>query len=139
MVRHDFYDSVEQRANLADETDAQNATQAVVSSLGERIDEHRSRRLADDLPREIDDHLTGGESGQQFSEEEFISRVNQRTETVDVTGEHATTAVLGTTLEAVDESERAAAVDQFEHYGFEELLSETDTEVDVTDRTPRER
>ena len=60
-------------------------------------------------------------------------------ERVDLTGERATTAVLGTLLEAVDENERAAVVDQFEHYGFEELLSETDTDVDFTDRTLRER
>ncbi|ELY64775.1 saccharopine dehydrogenase NADP-binding domain-containing protein [Natronococcus jeotgali] len=70
------------------------------------------------------------------------------TEYVDIAGEipviesiqdrdDEATAVVETVLEAVDESERAAVVDQFEHYGFEDLLGGIDT--DVTDRTPREQ
>ncbi|MDJ1432620.1 hypothetical protein [Halostagnicola sp. A-GB9-2] len=35
-------------------------------------------------------------------------------------------------------SEFVARVDQFEHIGFEELLAETNAEVDVQDRSSRE-
>ncbi|SEQ71467.1 hypothetical protein SAMN04489841_2161 [Natrinema salaciae] len=59
-------------------------------------------------------------------------------------------AVAGTLLEHVDEDEsdalcdrleerdRVAVVDQFEHYGYAELLAKTDADVDVSDRTPGE-
>ena len=45
MERHDFYRSVQFEANLADEADARDATQAALSALGERLDETRSQRL----------------------------------------------------------------------------------------------
>ncbi|TYL39491.1 DUF2267 domain-containing protein [Natronococcus pandeyae] len=138
MEHETFVETVSDRTD-SDSDAATDATRAVLTTLGERLSEDQAHDLASQLPGEFSDHFTEGESGQRFSEEEFISRVDQRMETVDLTGERATTAVLGTLLEAVDESERAAVVDQFEHYGFEELLSETNTEVDVTDRTPRER
>lgn len=123
----------------ADEVGAADAVRAVLTTLGERLSEDQATDLAAQLPGEFGDHLSEGESGRRFSEEEFVSRADQRMDAVDLTGEQAVAAVMGTVLEAVDETERAAVVDQFEHYGFEELLSETDTEVDVTDRTPRER
>ncbi|WP_049928773.1 DUF2267 domain-containing protein [Halopiger goleimassiliensis] len=123
----------------ADEEGAEDATRAVLTTLGERLGEDQARDLAAQLPGEYADPLTEGEAGQRFSEEEFISRVDQRLDTLEISGDRAATAVLGTILEAVDEDERAAVVDQFEHYGFEELLSETDADVDVSERSPRER
>ncbi|MFC6769723.1 DUF2267 domain-containing protein [Natrinema soli] len=122
----------------ADEQSAADVTRAVLETLGERLSEDEAEDLAAQLPGELSQHLTDGESGRRFSEEEFISRVDQRMDTVDDPGQEASTTVLGTVLEAVDESERAAVVDQFERYGFEELLAETDADLDVGDRTPGE-
>ncbi|OIB55640.1 DUF2267 domain-containing protein [Natrialba sp. SSL1] len=122
-----------------DEDSAADAIRAVLTTLGERLSEDQATDLAAQLPEEFGQHLTEGESGQRFSEEEFVSRVGQRMETIELTDDRAVPAVLATVLESVDERERAAVVDQFEHYGFEELLAETDMDVDVTDRSPRER
>ncbi|WP_306054382.1 DUF2267 domain-containing protein [Natronococcus wangiae] len=138
MEHEAFVDTVSDRTD-SDTDAAADAARAVLTTLGERLSEDQARDLASQLPGEFSTHLTEGESGQRFSEEEFVSRVDQRMDTVELTGELATTRVMGTLLEAVDESERAAVVDQFEHYGFEELLSETNSDVDVSDRSPRER
>lgn len=46
---------------------------------------------------------------------------------------------MGTILEAVDEEERAAVVDQFEDYGFETLLGETNADLGTSERSPHER
>lgn len=126
-------------ATGSDEATAADATMAVLTTLGERLSEDHSRGLAAELPGEIGEHLTAGASGQRFSEAEFISRVDQRLDTLDITGEQAATAVLGVVLEAVGSAQRAAVIDQFEHYSYEDLVSETDAAVDVRDRSPRER
>lgn len=130
-------EAVSDRTN-ADEDAATEATRAVLMTLGERLSEDQARDLAAQLPDEFAEHLTAGQSGQRFPEEEFVSRVDQRIETPELTGERAAVSVVGTVLEAVDESERAAVVDQFQHYGFDELLAETNADVDVADRSPRE-
>ena len=123
----------------ADEEGAADAIRAVLETLGERLSEDQARDLAAELPADLSEHVAEGESGEQFSEEEFISRVDQRMDTLDVTGERAATAVMATILESVDEAERAAVVDQFERYGFETLLGETEADIDVSERSPRER
>lgn len=123
MERHDFYGSVEQRANLADETDARDATQAVLSALGERIDEHQSHQLADDLPEEINDHLTDGASGRRLSYEEFRSRVEERTDRAE-TGdpERLSQAVLETLFEHVDDEEADELQERLEEFGYDEIV-----------------
>ena len=123
----------------ADENAATEATRAVLTTLGERLSEDQAADLAAQLPDEFAEHLTTGASGQRFPEAEFVSRVDQRIETADIPGERAAVSVVGTILEAVDESERAAVVNQFQHYGFDDLLEETNVDVDATDRSPRER
>ncbi|ELY88336.1 DUF2267 domain-containing protein [Natrialba taiwanensis] len=137
MERAALLEMVSDRLDMDEET-ASNATRAVVKTLGERLGAGESEELAAQLPGDLGRHLTEGESGQRFSEEAFVSRVDQRMDTVDVPGQDATTSVLGTVLEAVDERDRAAVVDRFRHYGFEELLAETDAAVDVGERTPDE-
>ena len=123
----------------ADEDDAMDAVRAVLTTLGERLSEDQATDLAATLPGELSEQVTAGESGEQFSEEEFISRVNQRMDTLELTGERAATAVMAVLLEQIDEEERSAVVDQFKHYGFETLLGETNADIDVSERSPRER
>ncbi len=123
----------------ADDDGATDATRAVLKTLGERLSEDRARDLAAELPDDLADHLTSGESGEQFSEEEFVERVDRRMETLDVTGERAATAVIATVLESVDETARSTVVDQFQHDGIETLLGEVDADIDVSERSPRER
>ncbi|RKD93568.1 DUF2267 domain-containing protein [Halopiger aswanensis] len=139
MEQTELLQTVSDRAAAdADEESADDATRAVLQTLGERLSEDEAEDLAAQLPGDLSQHLTEGESGQRFSEEEFVSRIDQRMDTTELHGEEAATTVLGTVLEAVDESERAAVVDQLEHYGFGELLAETDADADVNERTPGE-
>lgn len=139
MDRTKLLETVSDRAAAdADEESADDATRAVLRTLGERLSADEAEELAAQLPGDLGRQLTQGESGQRFSEEEFVSRIDQRMDTTELHGEEAATTVVGTILEAVDESERAAVVDQFRDYGFGELLAETDADVDVTDRTPGE-
>ncbi|ADB62565.1 Protein of unknown function DUF2267 [Haloterrigena turkmenica DSM 5511] len=138
MERAAIVETVSDRTD-ADEDGATDATRAVLETLGERLSTDQAEDLAAELPADLSEHLTEGESGEQFSEEEFISRVDQRMETLDVTGERAATAVMAALLESVDEAERSAVVDQFQQYGFEALLGDTDADVGTSERSPRER
>lgn len=126
MERHEFYQSVQYEANLADEADARNATQAVLSALGERLDETRSQHLDGHLPDEIGDHLTDGDSGRRFDYEEFRSRVEERTDRAAV-GEpdRLVRAVVGTLLEHVDEEERDDLRNRLEELEFGEAIPES--------------
>ncbi|WP_049922259.1 DUF2267 domain-containing protein [Halopiger djelfimassiliensis] len=126
MERHDFYRSVERQATLADEADARDATQAVLSALGERLDETRLQRLDGDLPDGIGDHLTDGASGRRFDYDEFLERVTGRTDRADVGDpERLSRAVLGTLLEHVDEDEREDLGQRLEELGYETIVLES--------------
>ncbi|TYL39492.1 DUF2267 domain-containing protein [Natronococcus pandeyae] len=126
MERHDFYQAVEQRANLADETDARNATQAVCSALGERLEEHQSHQLADDLPEEINDHLTDGASGRRLSYEEFRSRVEERTDRAEIGDpERLSRAVVETLFEHVDDEEADDLRERLEEFGYDEIVPDS--------------
>ncbi len=127
----------EERGGIHDET-AMDTTRAVLSTLGERLSEDQATDLAAQLPGDLSSPLTDGESGRRFPKSEFVARVDQRLEADELSGENVSPTVMGVVLEHVDASERAAIVDQFEHIGFEELLEETNAEVDVQDRSPRE-
>ena len=123
MDRTDFYADVEQRAGLADEADARNATQAVLSALGERLDETRSHALAGDLPSAIDDHLTDGTSGRGLSYDEFLARVEERTDRADIGyPEGLSRAVVETLLEAVDDDEADELRDRLEAYEYDPVV-----------------
>ncbi|MFC6769722.1 DUF2267 domain-containing protein [Natrinema soli] len=126
MERHDFYRSVEQQATLGDEADARDATQAVLSALGERLDETRSQRLDGDLPAEIGDHLAEGPSGRALSYDEFLSSVAERSDRADVGDpERLSQAVLGTLLEHVDEDEADGLRDRLEEFDYDAIVPES--------------
>lgn len=135
MAETQLVRSVSERTDL-EEADADDAIRAVLGTLGERLSEDQATDLAAQLPGTASEHLTAGESGQRFSEAEFISRIDQRLETSELTGNEASTAVITEVLAAADEDERAAVVDQFDHYGYEEVLAGVD--VDAADWSPRE-
>lgn len=126
MERHEFYQSVQYEANLAGEADARNATQAVLSALGERLDETRSQHLDGQLPEEIGDHLVEGPSGRRFDYAEFLSRVEERTDRAAVgEPERLVEAVVGTLLEHVDDEVREALRERLEELDFEGAIPES--------------
>ncbi|APX97498.1 DUF2267 domain-containing protein [Natronorubrum daqingense] len=126
MERHDFYGSVQHEASLASQTDAEVATQAVLSALGERLDETRSQRLDGMLPREIGDHLTDGASDRRFDYAEFCSRIDERSEHADIDDpEPVARAVVGTLLEHVDDDESEALRERLAELEFEDAIPES--------------
>ncbi|QCS40969.1 DUF2267 domain-containing protein [Natrinema versiforme] len=126
MERHDFYQSVEQQAALADEADARDATHAVLSALGERLDDTRSQRLDGELPSELGEQLAEGPSGRSLSYDEFLDRVETQTDRADTGDPEAVSqAVVGTLLEHVDEDEADDLRDRLEAFGYEATVPES--------------
>ncbi|WP_049928774.1 DUF2267 domain-containing protein [Halopiger goleimassiliensis] len=125
MERQEFYRSVQYEATLAGEADARNATQAVLSALGERLDESRSQRLDGQLPDEVGDYLVEGDSGEGFDYETFLERVADRSDRADVGDpQRLVEAVIGTLFEHVDEEEREALRERLETLEFEGAIPE---------------
>jgi uncharacterized protein (DUF2267 family) len=78
---HDtFIGKVQQRADLANRGEADTATRATLTTLGERIQAGEADDLASQLPVEIDRYLEEADSGQRFDFEEFATRVADRVE-----------------------------------------------------------
>lgn len=124
MERDEFYGTVERRAELADRADAEDATQAVLSVVGESVDETISQRLSADAPSDVGDHLTDGPSGRRFSYDEFLDRVDERADRVGgMDAELLSQVVVETLLEHVEADEREAVVGELEDAGYESLFT----------------
>ncbi|AHG01166.1 hypothetical protein HALLA_18635 [Halostagnicola larsenii XH-48] len=125
MERDEFYQTVEQRAELADREDAVDATRAVVRTLGEQLETDDAQRLHGELPEGIGDELTEGSDDERLSGEEFNQRIEKRATRVD-TGDAETVAVavVTTLLEHVDETERERLLERLEAFGYDELLED---------------
>lgn len=80
MDYHEFVGEVQHRLELSGMGEAVRAIRAILTTLGERIQEGEASNLAGQLPMEVDRYLLEAESGQQFDFDEFISRVVERTE-----------------------------------------------------------
>lgn len=76
----DFTGEVQHRLELGTQGEAVRATRAVLSTLGERIQEGEATDLASPLPREIDYYVVSVDHGQRFDHDEFVSRVAERAE-----------------------------------------------------------
>lgn len=83
MDYHEFVGEVQQRLELPGMGEAVRATRAVLTTLGERIQEGEASNLAGALPMEIDRYLLDADSGQRFGFDEFVSRVAVRAELGD--------------------------------------------------------
>ncbi|WP_254766031.1 DUF2267 domain-containing protein [Salinilacihabitans rarus] len=78
MDYHEFVGEVQHRLELPGMDEAVRATRAVLTTLGERIQEGEATDLAGPLPMEIDRYLIEADSGQRFDFDEFVSRVAER-------------------------------------------------------------
>lgn len=76
----DFTGEVQHRLELGTQGEAVRATRAVLSTLGERIQEGEATDLASPLPQEIDYYVVSVDHGQRFDHDEFVSRVAERAE-----------------------------------------------------------
>lgn len=121
---HDtFIGEVQQRSDLASRGEADSATRAVLSTLGQRITEDEAEDIAAQLPMEIGRYLTDDvEHAQQFDFEEFAERVAEKAEAADVEDDPRGTAqaVVSVAVEAIDGGELRDIVSQLpqnEAYG----------------------
>ncbi|WP_306054500.1 DUF2267 domain-containing protein [Natronococcus wangiae] len=78
MNYHEFVGEVQHRLELPGMGEAVRAIRAVLTTLGERVQEGEASNLAGPLPMEIDRFLLEAESGQQFGFDEFVDRVADR-------------------------------------------------------------
>jgi len=73
-----FVGQVQHRLEYAQFGQAVKASRAVLTTLGERLQEGEATDLASPLPMEIDRYLTEAEHGQRFDYQEFLDRVAER-------------------------------------------------------------
>ncbi|MXV64065.1 DUF2267 domain-containing protein [Natronorubrum sp. JWXQ-INN-674] len=73
-----FVGQVQHRLEYAQFGQAVRASRAVLTTLGERLQEGEATDLASPLPMEIDRYLTEAEHGQRFDYGEFLDRVAER-------------------------------------------------------------
>jgi len=78
MNYSDFIGEVQHRLEMGTQGEAVRATRAVLTTLGERLQEGEASDLAGPLPMEIDYYLESADHGQRFDYDEFISRVAER-------------------------------------------------------------
>ncbi|MFC4552244.1 MULTISPECIES: DUF2267 domain-containing protein [Halorussus] len=78
MNYDDFTGEIQHRLELGTRGTAVRAARAVLSTLGERLQEGEATDLAGSLPMEIDYYLESAESGQRFDYDEFVTRVAER-------------------------------------------------------------
>ncbi|THE66506.1 DUF2267 domain-containing protein [Salinadaptatus halalkaliphilus] len=78
MNYKEFVGQVQHRLEYAEFGQAVRATRAVLTTLGERLQEGEATDIASPLPMEIDRYLTEAEHGQRFDYQEFLDRVAER-------------------------------------------------------------
>lgn len=78
MDYSDFTGEVQHRLDMGTQGEAVRAIRAVLTTLGERVQEGEATNLAGPLPMEIDYYLEAADSGQRFDFDEFVSRVAER-------------------------------------------------------------
>jgi uncharacterized protein (DUF2267 family) len=80
MKYDEFIAEVRRRARLATTEEAENATQATLQTLAERIEIDEVKDLASQLPRELAMYMQSPTTGiaESFSLDEFFHRVSER-------------------------------------------------------------
>ncbi|WP_254537085.1 DUF2267 domain-containing protein [Halomarina litorea] len=127
MDHDEFIGTVQQRADLAGRGEADSATRAVLTTLGQRITEEEAEDVAAQLPMEIGRYLNDDvEHGQQFDFPTFKQRVADTAEASDVEDdpETAAQAVASVAVEATGTGQIQDVVSQFpENEGYGGLLA----------------
>jgi uncharacterized protein (DUF2267 family) len=107
-MQHDvFIGQVQDRARLASRGEAETATRASLETLAERVPAPVARNIADQLPREIGEHLRRvsyaldePKSGWRMSRQEFFDRVASRAHTTFPKAVHEARCVIEVADEA---------------------------------------
>ena len=72
---NDFIGQIQHRIEAGGQGDAVRTTRAVLTTLGERVNEGGATDIASPLPMEIDRYLLAADHGQTFDYDTFIQRV----------------------------------------------------------------
>lgn len=130
MDHDEFIGTVQQRADLASRGEADSATRAVLSTLGQRVTENEAEDAAAQLPMEVGRYLNDGvDHRQQFDVEAFTDRVadSAEAEAVEDDPEGASRAVVSVAVEATDTGQIQDLVSQFpQEEGYGDLLADVD-------------
>jgi uncharacterized protein (DUF2267 family) len=78
MDHSEFTGEVQHRIDAATQGETLRSIRAVLTTLGERIQEGEATDVASNLPMEIDYYVLHADSGQRFDYAEFIDRVAER-------------------------------------------------------------
>ncbi|MEW2221087.1 DUF2267 domain-containing protein [Streptomyces sp. NPDC006990] len=106
MRDDEFLAQVRDRGGYADQNEAREATEAVLTVLAQRIGADEAQDLADQLPAPLDLPLRGSgadadTSGEVFGLDEFHRRVADRSRSQPETAKQHAAAVLSTLPQAV--------------------------------------
>ncbi|WP_435178052.1 DUF2267 domain-containing protein [Halorussus sp. AFM4] len=125
MKRDQFLTEVQERAEFDDDQTANDAAEAVLRTLGERLQAGEADDLAAQLPDGIDEYVATDEA-EQFDFEEFTDRVEERLDT-GVSPKHASQAVASVVVDAASTGELQDVVSEFpRNEGYGELLALAD-------------
>lgn len=126
MDRDTFLTEVQDRVEFDDEQRAEEATDAVLRTLGERILGGEADDLASQLPKAVADPLTAAETDEQFDFDEFTDRVDSRLD-FDASPKHTSQAVMSVVVDAMSTDELQDVVSEFpKGEGYGELLALAD-------------
>lgn len=75
-----FIRLVSQRLDLDSDSSGAQATRSTLQTLAERLPPGEATDLALALPREIDRYMVEAESGQSFTVQEFVERIQERSD-----------------------------------------------------------
>ena len=122
-MKHDeFIAQVCERTGL-DRTGGEQAAQATLTTLAERITKEEAGHLASQLPQELQPPLESpGGTGEPFGPDEFLRRVGEREGVAPATAEEHARAVLATVRDAVTSGQLDDVLSQLPE-GYRELFS----------------
>lgn len=105
MDYSEFTGEIQHRIEASTQGEAVRSIRAVLTTLGERLQEGEASDLASNLPMEIDYYLLQAETGQRFGYDEFIDRVAERAEIEDADAAFQAQAIVAMLAEVSPGSE----------------------------------
>ncbi|WP_230893009.1 DUF2267 domain-containing protein [Halobacterium sp. KA-6] len=112
--REPFAETVRRRLDLDSDQEAQEASEAVLGALGERLPKGETEDLAVYLPADVEDAIVVDDPAEatDYSRSEFVLRVGERADVDNPTAHEYANVVLGRLAEVADDEELDRALEQ---------------------------